>query len=75
MRLHTAIIHGIIWSALWAAIVAVSAQLFIFPGTENCKGNKDYLFHFMGFLKGLIAMTLTALILSSVAFAIMRVIR
>ena len=74
-------IMAMMWNAVdllvvdWFMICTLSAKLFIFPGTENCKGNKDYLFHFMGFLKGLIAMTLTALILSGVAFAIMRVIR
>ena len=72
---------AMMWNAVdllvvdWFMICTLSAKLFIFPGTENCKGNKDYLFHFMGFFKGLIAMTLTALILSGVAFAIMRVIR
>ena len=59
----------------WLMICVLTSKLFIFPGTENCVGNKDYLFHFIGFLKGIVAMTLTAFMVSGTLFAVMRLMR
>ncbi|AGT44905.1 hypothetical protein TPE_2431 [Treponema pedis str. T A4] len=31
------------------------------PKTKNCKGNKNYKFHFIGFLKGFVAIIFTTI--------------
>ena len=74
-------IMSMIWNVVdltivdWLMICVLTSKLFIFPGTENCVGNKDYLFHFIGFLKGIVTMTLTAFMVSGALFAVMRLMR
>lgn len=55
----------------WLLICKLSCKLFILPGTETYPGNKNYMFHFKGFLKGLIAMSIFALIASLIAYTIL----
>lgn len=59
----------------WLMICTFSVKLFVLPNTENCKGNRDYRFHFIGFLKGCITMTLTAFIFSGISYGIIYFLR
>lgn len=56
----------------WLVFCTATPRCFILPGTEGCKGYKDYEFHFIGFLKGCVYMTLFALIFSAVDFMILK---
>lgn len=56
----------------WIFICLLNCKYFVLPGTEDCKGNKNYYFHFVGFLKGAVAMTVVALIFSAIAYFILR---
>ncbi|MDO4719508.1 MAG: hypothetical protein Q4A78_02490 [Peptostreptococcaceae bacterium] len=56
----------------WIFICFLNSKWFIFPGTEHCKGNKDYKFHFAGFLKGCVAMTVVAGILTGFCLLLFR---
>lgn len=58
----------------WILICKFSCKLFMLPGTETYAGNKHYLFHFKGFLKGLIAMSIFALTATSFAYVILSLI-
>ena len=58
----------------WIFICLLNCKYFVLPGTEHCKGNKNYFFHFIGFLKGAVAMTAVALIFSTIAYFILRII-
>lgn len=55
----------------WLFICLLNCKYFVLPGTEDCKGNKNYFFHFVGFLKGAVAMTVVALIFSAIAYFIL----
>ncbi len=56
----------------WLLICTLSVRCFVLPGTEQCEANKDYAFHFIGFLKGCVAMTIVALLFSGVSYGIIR---
>jgi len=56
----------------WLFICLLNCKYFVLPGTEDCEGNKNYFFHFIGFLKGAVAMTVVALIFSAIAYFILR---
>ena len=72
---------GMAWNAVdlllvdWLLICTLASPLFIFPNTAHCAGRRDFRFHFIGFLKGCIAMSLISGVLAMVAFAVMRVAR
>ncbi|AWE41583.1 MULTISPECIES: hypothetical protein [unclassified Actinobaculum] len=55
----------------WFLICALACKYFLLPGTEGYTGNKNYRFHFKGFLKGSVAMTCMASIAAGVAYGIM----
>ena len=55
----------------WLFICLLNCKYFVLPGTEDCKENKNYFFHFVGFLKGAVAMTVVALIFSAIAYFIL----
>lgn len=48
----------------WLIICAITPRFVVVPGTEGNKGYKDYLFHFKGFLKGIIITLLVATLMS-----------
>lgn len=56
----------------WLIFCTITPKSFILPGTEGCKGYKDYKFHVIGFLKGLVYMTLMALIFGGLDFIILK---
>ena len=51
-------------------ICKFSVKLFVLPKTENYIGNKNYRFHFIGFLKGCFAMTVIAILFSAISYGI-----
>ena len=56
----------------WLFICTLSLKCFLLPGTENCPGNRNFIFHFLGFLKGLATMTVIALVFSAISFLILK---
>lgn len=69
----------IIWNIIdlvivdWLFICLLSLKYFVLPKTENYEGNKNYKFHFIGFLKGFITMTIVASIFTVISFFILRI--
>ena len=58
----------------WLIICKLTAKWVIIEGTEGCKGYKDYMYHFKGFLIGCIYMIIRALIISGIDYLILRFI-
>lgn len=54
----------------WLLICMCSCKYFVLPNTEAYRGNKNYVFHFKGFLKGIVAMSIVALIATGIAYGI-----
>lgn len=50
----------------WLVICAITPKFVVIPGTEGNKGYKNYLFHFIGFLKGVVITFLISLMLSGI---------
>lgn len=50
----------------WLVICFITPQLIVIPGTEGNTGYKDYLFHFRGFLKGVLITFVLSLILACI---------
>ncbi len=50
----------------WLIICFITPKMVVIPGTEGNKGYKDYLFHFKGFLKGLLITAVLSLILAGI---------
>lgn len=48
----------------WLIVCAITPRFIVLPGTEGNKGYKNYYFHFIGFLKGLIITLIISLIIS-----------
>jgi hypothetical protein len=48
----------------WLFFCTIQPRLMVLPGTEGMAGYKDYRFHFIGFLKGLIFCTVGSLIIA-----------
>ncbi|HHE9996674.1 hypothetical protein MZA43_01720 [Haemophilus influenzae] len=59
----------------WIFICLLSLKYFVLRKTEHCKGNKNYKFHFIGFLKGFIAMNIVALIFATISFFILQLLK
>ncbi|MBP2623273.1 hypothetical protein [Streptococcus oricebi] len=59
----------------WLLICVCSSKFFILPKTEDCAGNKDYLHHFKGFLKGMITMTVLSLLLTGIIFLLLQLLK
>lgn len=57
----------------WLIFCTITPKCFILPGTEGCKGYKDYKFHLIGFYKGFIYMTLFALAFAAIDFLILNI--
>ena len=56
----------------WLLVCTITPDWLVLPGTEGCRGYKDYRFHFIGFLQGCIYISLTALIMGGIAYLILR---
>lgn len=48
----------------WLIVCLITPKFVIIPGTEGNKGYKDYQFHFIGFLKGIIITFTMSLVIS-----------
>jgi hypothetical protein len=44
----------------------------VLPGTEGCRGYKDYRFHFTGFLQGCIYISVTAFLMAGLAYLVLK---
>lgn len=51
----------------WLIICFITPKLVVIPGTEGNKGYKDYKFHLIGFLKGIVITLILAIVLSEIA--------
>ena len=54
----------------WLIICFITPKLVVIPGTEGTKGYKDYYFHFIGFLKGLLITFILSMVLSGIVYLI-----
>ena len=52
----------------WILICRLSCPYFMLPGTSSDVGTKHYRFHFNGFLKGIITMSVVAVIVSVLVY-------
>ena len=59
----------------WLFICLLSFKYFVLPKTEDCKGNKNYKFHFIGFLKGSVAMSIIAAVFTVISFFILQLLQ
>ena len=59
----------------WMFICILRIKYFVLPGTEECEGNKDYKFHFTGFLKGFFAMSIVAVLFSGISYLIVGLLK
>jgi len=55
----------------WIIVCTITPDIVIIKGTKGCKGYKDYMFHFKGFLIGCFYSFLTAVIFSGIAYFIL----
>ncbi|WP_106767423.1 hypothetical protein [Paenibacillus faecalis] len=54
----------------WIVFCLITPKFIIIPGTEGAKGYKDYMFHFIGFLKGAVILGVFSLILAGLRVAL-----
>lgn len=50
----------------WLVICFITPRFVVIPGTEGSKGYKDYFFHFIGFLKGVLITFILSLIVAGI---------
>ena len=68
---------GRAWNAVdlllvdWLLICTLASPLFILPNTAHCAGRRDFRFHFVGFVKGCIAMSAISGVLAVLTFGLM----
>lgn len=55
-------------------ICKLTAKWVVIEGTEGCKGYKDYMYHFKGFLIGCVYSAIMAIIISGIDYLILRFI-
>ncbi|WMT43098.1 nitroreductase [Paenibacillus sp. D2_2] len=53
----------------WLIFCLITPKFIVIPGTEGAKGYKNYLFHFIGFLKGCVILAVLSFLLSSIRIA------
>lgn len=58
----------------WLIVCTITPKWVVIEGTDGCKGYKDYLFHFKGFLIGCIYSTIAAVVLSGIDYFVLRFI-
>ncbi|MBR2283389.1 MAG: hypothetical protein IJ874_03075 [Ruminococcus sp.] len=56
----------------WLINCLITPQWIIIPGTEGCKGYKDYFFHFKGFLIGCVYTAIMALLFAGIDYVVLR---
>lgn len=56
----------------WLIICIITPKWVVIEGTEGCKGYKDYMFHFKGFLIGCVYTAIMAVIMTGVDYLILR---
>lgn len=56
----------------WLIFCTVQPKFMIMPGTDGSTAYKDYKYHFIGFLKGIIISTIGSIIISAIVFFILR---
>jgi hypothetical protein len=62
-----------LWDLLiidWLVFNTLQPKFIFLPGTEGMAGYKDYLFHFKGFLTGIVFSLVSALVLTGIALII-----
>ena len=59
----------------WLLICSLSVKYFLLPGTETCNANKNYIFHFIGFLKGCITMSIISALFTAVSYIILLLLK
>ena len=71
-------IIAMIWNVVdlvimdWLIICKLTAKWVVIEGTEGCRGYKDYMYHFKGFLIGCVYSVILALIISGIDYLILR---
>lgn len=58
----------------WLVICVITPRWVVIPGTEGCKGYKDYMFHFKGFLVGCVYTTIASLIIAGIEYTVLRLL-
>ena len=53
-------------------VCKITPDWVVVEGTEGCKGYKDYMFHFKGFLIGCIYSTIAAVVFTGVDYLVLR---
>ncbi len=56
----------------WLFICVLGLKAFVLPGSEGYKGNKNYMFHFKGFVKGIFVMSILAIVLSLISYGLIK---
>ena len=56
----------------WLIICTLTCKWVIIPGTEGCKGYKDYFYHFKAFLIGCVYSTLMVLAVAGIDYAVLK---
>ncbi len=54
----------------WLIFSTINPNFMILPGTKGHSAYKDYMYHFIGFLKGILLSAVGAVIISSAVFLI-----
>lgn len=54
----------------WLIFCAINPDFMILPGTKGHPAYKDYMYHFIGFLKGIFLSTVGAIIIAGIVFLI-----
>jgi hypothetical protein len=58
----------------WLLFCTIRPKLMVLPGTEGMPGYRDYRFHFIGFLKGLVFCTVGGLVIALLWVVVQRLI-
>ncbi len=56
----------------WLIICTITPKWVVIEGTEGCRGYKDYMYHFKGFLIGCVYTTIMAVMIARVDYLILR---
>ena len=53
-------------------VCTITPKWVVIEGTEGCKGYKDYMFHFKGFMIGCVYSAISAVVLSGIVYLFLR---
>lgn len=73
-------IIAMIWNVVdliimdWLIICTITPKWVVIEGTDGCRGYKDYMYHFKGFLIGCIYTTIMALIFAGIDYLILKLL-